>query len=136
MENIIERILIYANSNDIKILNSLKFKPVKTVLTKRSHIKNTPKNLIIHVNCVSYLDGGFKRQYPLNFGETLILRGRVFQLISMIEHLGVSSFGHYLCYRKFYDKWLKCNDSKVRFVSKEQVFNVANPYMLFYRHCG
>lgn len=56
-----------------------------------------------------------------------------YELVSFIEHFGAADFGHYVSYRKFYDKWLNINDPKVKFIDKQTLFESANPYMCFYR---
>ncbi len=88
----------------------------------------------MHIQKVFYSDGAVTNSNHIRFPEKLTFEGKYnYELVSFIEHFGSANFGHYICYRKFYDKWMLINDIAVRLIPKENALQVANPYMLFYR---
>jgi len=63
-----------------------------------------------------------------------------YKLTGVIEHFGSAHGGHYVAYRPLIssherplatDKWVLCDDSKLTFLSKEEVLG-KNAYMLLY----
>jgi ubiquitin C-terminal hydrolase len=56
-----------------------------------------------------------------------------YELTSFIEHFGTHNFGHYIAYRKYFDKWVMINDSSTHLIDNKKAFQVPNPYILFYR---
>lgn len=135
LDSLVQDIIDFTEENKMTdLVKRLRFKPIKTSLQKSTKISSTGKNLIVHVSSVDYMDGGIKSNSKVLFNEVLTVGDKKYELVSFIEHLGSSGFGHYFCYRKFYNNlWIVANDRNISYVEKEKVFQVANPYMLFYR---
>lgn len=131
IEDIIERILCFSKENKYDdIIKRLKFKQVKSILNKSQRIKKTSNLLLVHFNIVGEYG---KSESKVNFKEFLHIGESIFELVSFIVHYGSSSFGHYICYRKFYNSWIVINDSNISFVNKNNVFSSSCPYMMFYQ---
>ena len=136
LESLVKDILLYTEENNLtELATRLRFRPIRITLHKSTKVKETNSNLIVHVSSVSFEDfGGVKSNSKIFFGDKLYINNKTYELTAFIEHLGSSGFGHYFCYRKFYNNlWINVNDSNVRLVDKSSVFQVAKPYMLFYR---
>ena len=56
-----------------------------------------------------------------------------YELLSVVEHLGSESSGHYVSYKKLNnDVWMRFSDEQMRIVSKEQLLK-CQAFLLFYR---
>lgn len=61
-----------------------------------------------------------------------LCRGRSYELVAMIEHLGGPFSGHYVTYRRLRgSQWVHTSDTAVYSCSLHEVLG-ASPYMLFY----
>jgi ubiquitin C-terminal hydrolase len=121
-----------------KALDLFKLTQVKANLTKTSKIHKLPKILTVHVQKVFFEEYSvMTNKLKIIFPDTLFLSTtegeKKYELTSFIEHMGSHSFGHYIAYRKFHDKWVLLNDNAVKLVNKSTAFEVSDPYMLFYR---
>jgi ubiquitin carboxyl-terminal hydrolase 22/27/51 len=69
------------------------------------------------------------------FRETLppnvLTESRVYDLASVIVHIGEINSGHYISYSKSDSRWFKFDDNKVNLASENDILK-ANAYMLFY----
>ena len=131
LEGLVEDILSFCDINNCQeLVKNLRFKPIKTTLQKTTKIKKTNENLIIHI---AYIGFEGKSNSKIIFNESIIINEIKYELVAIIVHVGSSSFGHYFCYRKFYGLWVVANDSNIKLVNKETIFNSIMPYMLFYR---
>lgn len=55
----------------------------------------------------------------------------LYRLMSIIEHRGNASGGHYICYRRFRNSWYRVNDNTVTEIAWKHV-RLCEAYMLFY----
>lgn len=129
LDNLLQEIVAYADLHNFSF-TGIRFKPVQTTLQKSTSIVNTGKNLVIQVG---YVSATGKSNARILFSDYINVNDKKYELVSFIVHVGSSSFGHYFCYRKFYDRWIVANDSTVKFVDKSAIFESSRPYMLFYR---
>lgn len=131
----VEEIVEYTDKHNMSdVAKTLRFKPIRTNLQKSTSIFKTRKNLIIHLDSVNYLSGGVKSSAKVIFNEFLMIKNRKYELMSFIQHMGSSGFGHYICYRKFYSGlWCVVNDTNVKFLTSIEIFGSTQPYMMFYR---
>lgn len=138
LEIAIKNMVEFCDENNCsEILKDLKFKPFKIDLIKKSKINQYPKILTIHVQRVFYEEDIRTSRLKIIFPESLnfLLENKeyLYELTGFIEHFGTHDFGHYIAYRRFYDKWFYINDANVKLVDKKIAYEVSNPYMLFYR---
>jgi ubiquitin C-terminal hydrolase len=107
---------------------------IKSNIQKISRINKYPEILTIHLIKVFFEnDTMTTNKMHVSFPEELTIENRRYQLTSFIEHWGHHSYGHYIAYRKFYNKWTKMNDHIVKMIEKNEALQVGDPYMLFYR---
>jgi ubiquitin C-terminal hydrolase len=144
LEMLVKGIVDFCDENGIsEILSKLKLNPIKTNLKQRSKIIKYPKILTVHIQKVFFEENMYTNKLKIIFPEKLnfqhkdetngIIKEIKYELISFIEHFGTHNFGHYIAYRKFFDKWFQLNDWNVKLIEKKYAFEVSNPYMLFYR---
>lgn len=132
LEDSITRIVSFMESKNMNsLLQKIKFSTIKTNLIKSTKILTTNKAIIIHINSV---DSNYSKiDRKIKFSNFLIVNNKKYQLKSYVCHSGVAAFGHYYCYRKYYnEKWLFISDSNVKWVEDSSNKNVTLPYMLFY----
>ena len=104
-------------------------------------LNTLPKDLFI--NFARFKEDRTKLTNPIEFPEELDARllnvqgspSGSYELSSFIVHLGSSpNGGHYIAYRKVQDRWMKCNDGRVSYISKEEMLRAAkDSYICFYR---
>jgi ubiquitin C-terminal hydrolase len=57
-----------------------------------------------------------------------------YSLRAVVEHIGGSSGGHYVCFRQFDSRWYRMDDGRVSEVDSARVLG-AEAYMLCYERC-
>lgn len=103
----------------------------RTNLIKTTELKDVGACLVVHFNKFTY-GANFTMRNNLLLENEITICGKKYEATAFIEHVGSSYFGHYICYRRFYDKWICCNDESVGFITANKGANLTNPYMLFY----
>lgn len=81
-----------------------------------------------------------KNQCHIQLQKTLVIGNifdnedkRVYQLLSIIQHLGSSFEGHYITYRRIEDdKWAKISDASVSYCTWKSLQESAQVYILLY----
>lgn len=117
--------------------------------TKQLSLKQLPIVVCIHVKRFRHLKRARKLANPLEFPFELELSpyltsninnpinpqaisGTVYSLFAVVNHIGTSDSGHYICYVLHAgEQWFKCDDTYLTKVTKENVAN-SEAYMLFY----
>ncbi|KYR02520.1 peptidase C19 family protein [Tieghemostelium lacteum] len=57
---------------------------------------------------------------------------KIYTLHSIVQHMGSIDSGHYTCYMNVKNHWKLFDDSYVRNVTREDVFNIKSGYLFFY----
>jgi ubiquitin C-terminal hydrolase len=135
LEEVISKLDQYCVENNCSnSLNKKDIKKIKTNILKKSRIVKYPDILTIHLIKVFFEnDAMTTNKIHVSFPEEMIIDSKKYHLTSFIEHWGLHSYGHYIAYRKLYNKWVKINDHKVNIIEKNEALKVGDPYMLFYR---
>lgn len=145
IETIVKKTVEFCQTNNCEnVLDLFKLTQIKANLTKTSKINKFPKILTIHIQKVFFEENSvMTNRLKVIFPETLFLRSNQanekedgvikYELTSFIEHMGQHTFGHYIAYRKFHDKWVLINDNSVKLIDKSRAMEISDPYMLFYR---
>ena len=113
---------------------------LKTDATKNTTVSRIPKTLILSLGRFRYdpkLGVRKKICTPTQFVETITVRNKIYQLVSIVAHSGPSSYGgHYYCVAKHSEAgWVICNDSRCDVVNGKvsNAFTRTDvPYILFY----
>lgn len=131
------RVSQFCSENECSdVWENLKIEPTQSDLTKLITIDEFPDILTLHIEKVLFDREIVTSKTYISFQEQLVINKHIYELTSFIEHFGVHDFGHYIAYRKFYNKWIQINDHKVTIIDIKDALRVANPYILFYRKIG
>lgn len=131
LEDSVTRIVSFLESNKMdSILKQIKFAPIRTNLIKSTKILSTNQALIVHINSV---DSNYNKiDRKIKFSNFLNINDKKYELKAYVCHSGAAAFGHYYCYRKFYEnRWLFISDANVKWI-EDSSNNFNLPYMLFY----
>ena len=75
-------------------------------------------------------ENGVKIDDPCHVNEQIEVntetKSQKFELISTIQHIGKhANCGHYVSFRKFQNKWLKCDDSTIMAIERIQQLELS-----------
>ena len=112
--------------------------------TKYLRFSHLPDVLVLQIKRFTYDKLGFssKNAKEVNFAHNMNIEDKMgrkvnYDLVSLVNHIGLTTGGHYTAYCKdnISSKWQYCNDTKVTEVNVNEI-KKKDVYMLFYRKTG